>query len=67
MSTPLPAGMECYDCNHVGRCTYHGNTRPGNIECTFTPGQYEQNPGLLPGAQIWNAPDDEETGDKTNQ
>jgi len=58
MNSPLPAGKECYDCNHVGRFAFNSNTRPSNKVCAFAPSQFEQNPGLLPGAQIWNARDE---------
>jgi len=29
-----------------------------NKVCAFAPSQFEQNPGLLPGAQSCNAPDE---------
>lgn len=35
MNSPLPAGNECDDCNHVGRCAFISNNRLGKQSVRF--------------------------------
>lgn len=67
MGDQLPAGKECFDCIHVGRCCLILNTQPGKSVCIYSPGQFEQNPGLLDGVHLPELKDEDENSTQTHQ